>query len=289
MKSRTCGVFAVLLALTGCSLSPTSIQEAAQSGDTKAVEKFVNGNPASVKEAGGPQRMTALHLAKTAEIVELLIAKGADVKAVDMKERPPVATAASAEVVEALIKHGADVHQQGSYGIEPIFQCEHPGAVSALVAHGASVNASLPNQPYKTPLYMAIVEGRPEVAKALLQSGAAASLSDSYGTTYLHEAVDKDLSDVVEALIAAGASVDASTKTGETPLIRAALRNALKSAEVLLLHKADPNRTLSSDVSMLSLSMNGSKSGSPDVGGKSALALASSPQMKELLQKNGAH
>jgi ankyrin repeat protein len=284
IRRKWSSIFAGLLFLTSCTPAPDSIHEAARQGDAKAVQKFLDQNAALATADSPPRGRTPLHLAKTAEIVDLLVAKGAKVDATDHDSHTPLASAVSAEVVDALAKHGADLHKAGPYGEEPIFFCEHGEAVSALIAHGANVNAGLPNQPYKTPLWAAILNKRADVTQALLSGGAIPTPSDNYGETYLHVAAENDLPEVVEALIKAGARANAATKIGETPLMRAVSRNSIKAAEALLNNGADPNLTLGSNVGVISLGGAGS---SGDASGKTALALASNPAIKDLLAKHG--
>ncbi len=276
----------LLLALAACSSSPTSIHDAARKGDLEAVQKFIDQDPKSVMSTGGSNVQTPLHVAKTAAIVELLLSKGADINATDRNTYTPLHTAQSAEAAEALIKHGADVFRETGDHVTPIYTCQTPEVISVLIAHGARVNDSLPNQPFKTPLWFAVNNGRLDMVKALLDLGASPRVTDSYGNTYLHNAAGDNKTEIAELLVKGGADVNATNQYGITPLLSAVMSNAQKTAELLLENKADPSRSIASNITMMSF--NATQSSNKDISGKNALALAETDAMKQLLQKYGA-
>ena len=93
-----------------------------------------------------------------------------------------------------------------------------------------------------TPLHMAAVEGRAEVAKALIDKGADVNAKDREGWTPLHSAAMDGNVDIVRLLINDGAYVDA--KGGEdtwTPLHLAAFFGRYDAAKLLTEKGADVN------------------------------------------------
>ena len=123
--------------------------------------------------------MTPLHLAAVnghKEIVELLIAKGADVNAKDKFGDTPLHDAAmrdQKEVAELLIANGADVNaKQDNYGMTPLHRAavwDHEEIAKLLISEGANVNAK--DDKGRTPLDRAILNKQTKTAALLRQHG----------------------------------------------------------------------------------------------------------------------
>jgi ankyrin repeat protein len=202
-----------------------SIHDAAYKGNIEVVKQHLAaGTDVNMKDKRG---MTPLHPAvggNHPKIVELLIAKGADVNTVvsgiQHKGRTPLDIAtnpdnpnASAELANLLRKHG------GKRGAE----LEAEGKPTESVAE-----ATQPEPPTaKTPdasLWKATLFGEIEPAKQAIADGADVNAKDEdTGDTPLHRAVvaalDSGRNEVVELLIANGADVNAMGGTfGGTPL-----------------------------------------------------------------------
>jgi len=160
------------------------------------------GVAANVKDTGFG--FTPLHHAakglepEAAEVVALLLARGADVHApaggglgiVDM-DYPiqPLHMAARADVARMLVAAGADVNAETHWGSRPLNWAISYGnaatraeLVEALVSLGARVND--PDGVY-SPLHLAVKSRAPDVAAVLLKNGARVDARDSEGLTPL--------------------------------------------------------------------------------------------------------
>ena len=185
---------------------------------------------------------TALQLAAmsdgSAEIVRLLLAHGADSKAVDKGNMSVLAAAAAgndAGSMRQLIDAGADVNASDMGGFTPLMYAAQNGnleAVKLLLTKGGNVNAvSAPpgGFPVKngiiqlgrfTPLLLASAFGPVDVVKTLIAAGANVNAKDGRDMTPLMLAVATDHGDlnILKTLLAAGADVKAKSLAGETAL-----------------------------------------------------------------------
>lgn len=124
---------------------------------------------------------TPLHFAAQAgqkDIVEFLIAKGADVNAETIKGETPLQFAADndhKEVVELLIEKGADVslNRSGETPLHTAAANGHKEVAELLIAKGADVNAK--NNDGQTPTDLAVTRNRKEIVELLLEKGATIS------------------------------------------------------------------------------------------------------------------
>ena len=96
----------------------------------------------------------------------------------------------------------------------------------------------------KTPLMLAVMQNSVQSVKCVLDKHANPNLTDVHGWAALHMAAVSNKFEAVEILqllIHNGASVDGLTNKGNTALALAVLYDLIKTAEVLLLGKADPS------------------------------------------------
>jgi ankyrin repeat protein len=88
-------------------------------------------------------------------------------------------------------------------------------AVLNLLARGVNVNGRVNDGP--TPLDMAVVADRPEMARLLVAHGADVNAQRENGWTPLHVAAFEGRCNMVRVLIEEGADVAAATADGLTP------------------------------------------------------------------------
>ncbi len=113
------------------------------------------------------------------------------------------------EVVDALIATGADVNKADNCGYTPISQASHNGhleVVQGLIAAGADVNKA--DKWGVTPIYWASDNSRLEVVQALIAAGADVNKGNIDGNTPIYWASSRGDHEIVQALLAAGATYD---------------------------------------------------------------------------------
>ena len=197
------------------------------------LDSGANVNAAS--KAGRTALLIAAMGGRSSEIVELLIARGADVKAKDGANFTTLNAATignDTETIRILIAAGVDVNTPGGPGFTPLINAASVGNVAAakmLIAKGANVNAvsapslsNVKNGPIAlgnfTPLIAAATVGSAELVKALLSAGASVNAKDVRGMTPLMLAIatDRQNPEVIRMLLAGGADLEPKSLAGET-------------------------------------------------------------------------
>ena len=141
-----------------------------------------------------------------AEVVKLLLARGADTSLEDNNSRTPLSYAAEngkVEVVKLLLVHGADTSLEDNLGRTPLSYAadnRKVEVVKLLLAHGA--DTSLEDNLGRTLLSYAAWYGKVEVVKLLLAHGADPSLKDNNGQTPLSYAVADEDMEMIKLLLA---------------------------------------------------------------------------------------
>jgi len=145
------------------------------------------------------------------------------------------AAAGDLTTVQAILKLGAAVDSADDGGHTPLYavanECETeggPDVVRALVRAGASVDAC-EGVKRCTALHMAARRDNVEIARALLDCGAAIEARDSLGETPLRRAVNCNQAAVAKLLVERGADLHANGSRNLTPL-KAARSARMKAA-----------------------------------------------------------
>ena len=193
----------------------------------------------AVSSLGRSALLLAAMSDRSAEIVRLLVARGANVRIVAKDNSGAVVAATTGndiETIRFLVERGADINTSDALGRTPLMTASAHGnlaAVKLLLSKGAGVNLvslapeASPQGRVKngiialgsfTALHLAAPYGPADLAKALLAAGADVNARDSRGLTALMLSVATDHGDVeiVKALLAKGADAAAKDKNGET-------------------------------------------------------------------------
>lgn len=160
--------------------------------------------------------------------VRRLIARGADINAVDAIQRTPLHWAVrrgDLAAVRLLRDNGADLDARDADGETALHMAARGGdaaLVAVLLESGADVDARACYQ--MTPLHVAVQHGRVAVAELLLRHRALVDAQDEFGCSALHDAAAAGHPQLVALLVAAGADPNLADARGETPW-RIAARN----------------------------------------------------------------
>jgi hypothetical protein len=215
-------------------LDDDRLVEATERGDWVAAREALHhgANPNARYEnrlGGRPAIVNAVDASGT-DGVRLLLAAGADAKAVDDLGSSALHAAArvgNAEAIRLLIHAGADPNLRDRNQWTPLLQAAHSGrpeAIEALVQGGARVDE--PSHDGSTALMvaanggdvMASEEMNVQAASALLRLGAHIDATDHQGVTALIRAVRMRRAKMVAWLLGARADVSLATSEGETAL-----------------------------------------------------------------------
>jgi ankyrin repeat protein/L-ascorbate metabolism protein UlaG (beta-lactamase superfamily) len=207
------------------AVDPGPVHDAVRTGDLAKVKAAVAENPEAIDEKDDRER-TAFLLACAAgnpEIVDFLIASGADVRAVDDLGQTALHLAAAAghkDVVDRLIAKGVDIRATCRDGRTLL----HSAAVGGLIdVMERLLEAGFPvddlDRYGRTPLLKAAAAGQDAAAEFLLSRGANVMARDYYRQTPLHEAAFSGNLRLLDVLVNHGAEVDAINEEGSTPLL----------------------------------------------------------------------
>ncbi|MDX1916961.1 MAG: ankyrin repeat domain-containing protein [Rickettsiaceae bacterium] len=171
--------------------------------------------------------------------------KSQTLEVLDNKRRAPLFIAlesGSPEVVEILLAQGADINSRNQKGLTPLHVAvvnNDIEMISALLTRGPDLEAK--EEYGYTPLHIAIEKGNLNAVNLLLEKGANLETKDDVGLTPLHIAIEKGNLNAVNLLLAKGANLNAMDELGATPLHNAITQNKLEVVKILLANGADPS------------------------------------------------
>jgi uncharacterized protein len=251
--------------LAGAATSPKIVQALKNGDRPAALELARRHDEALATEADGT---TALHWAvrlRDTEIVDRLLASGADVRAANRYGVTPLHLAAingDAGMIKRLLDAGADANAVGTDGETPLMTVARGGHVEAarvLLDRGASLEAREAWHG-QTALMWAAAQNHPEMLKELLARGAdvnARSNTETWerqitaeprdkwlppgGLTPLLFAAREGCVECIPVLTRAGADVNATTPDGISPIVIALINGHYDAAGALAAAGTDPN------------------------------------------------
>jgi cytohesin len=229
--------------------------------------------------------MAPLHRAARNHFIgftNFLIDKGADVNAKDREDNTPL----------DLVRYNAS--KSGSGPLSDKSEREAIRSITfTLILHGARAEKRVPSS-----IIEAAIFGDTAKVKEFIRSGADVNSQDDSDMAALHYAVARGQKDVVQLLIANGADVNARGGSYGTPLKIAACEGQTELTELLLASGADINDSvietalhtasrMGHKVCVDLLISNGADVNAKNYRGETALDLAKTEEIKELLRKHG--
>jgi len=141
--------------------------------------------------------------------VQKMLKKGVSINKANRYDEQPLHLARTPEMIELLIKNGADVNIENHFGDSPLMQAVLKGdheLVELLIKHGARINHK--NRFGDTPLQEAVNRDLVVMAKILIDNGADVNAQGKHGDTVLHTAVRRGNHTMARVLIQSGAEID---------------------------------------------------------------------------------
>ena len=194
-------------------LNPAAVEPLLASYDVNA--RIANGS----FKGSTPVLLAARH-GRSAGVVGLLLAGGAEVDAPDARGFTPLLHAARPEVFDLLVAAGADIRARSNGGITALHRAANalPAAqVEALLAAGLDPNAQT-DSGWSPLLYASSAEAFEALVAAGADIRARSNSGYNSGYTALHRAASSLPAAQVEALLAAGLDPNAQTDRGLTAL-----------------------------------------------------------------------
>ena len=184
------------------------------------------------------------------EIIECLIASGADINGSEDGETPLLMAvhAAQVETTRLLIDNGADVHARMDDGASTLHQAvtsyefEKTNAtlniIDQLLAHGVEIESR--DHDGHTVLHQAVCYGRVDLLPEIISRGAIVETTNKRQETALDSACQRDCFDAVKVLVSHGADINSIHSGGCKGLGAAALNGHVDLVTFLFDNGAKP-------------------------------------------------
>ncbi|XP_061836402.1 death-associated protein kinase 1 [Nerophis lumbriciformis] len=160
---------------------------------------------------------------------------------------PPLLIAAGCgniQIIEVLMRKGAEIKANDKSGANAIYYAARHGHVDTLkFLHGKKCPLDIQDKSGETALHVAARYGNVDVVSYLCSIRANPDLSDREKETPLHCAAWHGYSAVARALCRAGCHVDSKNREGESALLTASARGFVDIVECLVEHGADLETT----------------------------------------------
>ncbi|HUU18205.1 MAG TPA: ankyrin repeat domain-containing protein [Sedimentisphaerales bacterium] len=183
----------------------TALHYAAKAGQI-AVAKLLIANGADVNAGEWTPLQEAAYCSK--DMVEFLIAKGANINASGWSPLHSALDAGRFDIVDLLLAKGADANIRDDKGHTPLHIAawyaarNNPKVVELLLSKGADINAKDNNG---KPALSYAIDWHPEIVELLIAKGADVNAKDGDGRTPLSYAQDEGHTQIVELLHKHGA------------------------------------------------------------------------------------
>ena len=194
------------------------------------------------------------------DMVDLLMAHGADVNQADANGRTPLMLAAEIgddDLIESLLKAGANPNAVDLNGDNALMI--GAGALTAasaaqLIAHGADINMRGDGQ--QTVLIAAILAHNNGLSDFLIENGADINAQDDHGYSPVSAASSCGLSSLFNKLVARGADINAKTSDDSSLLHSLCQNGNIDQIKILLENNVNPNTPGKSGITPLFYSLN---------------------------------
>ena len=215
LQSAPILLISIGMLIPGCRKSNEAavadLEKAIRRGDAAQVERSLDAAPSlvGVELASGKRPLHVAAATGHVPVIELLIARGADIEAPDARQRTPLLHAAThrrSSAAKCLLDHGAELTSRdvdGHTALHIAVQDDHASTVALLIQHGADVNTTLKQG--TTPLHSALLLGFEDIAALLLEAGADTGKKTIDGHTPLSIARSEARQDLVDLLLKHGA------------------------------------------------------------------------------------
>ena len=194
-------------------------------GRDEMIERLIHhgANPeATDKAEGRTPLLWAVKFGRHVAAERLLQKKWEVIEIKDKKELTPLALAymeGDGRAAELLLRYGADPNFKFDSGLPLLMSAIMAGDepfVHLLVEGNPDTDVQCRNKKGEPALSVAVKEGRPAIAKILLDNGALREAKDNQGRTALLWAVARARSDLVELLVRSGANKSATDNEHRT-------------------------------------------------------------------------